>query len=813
MPSSPAEPDILDGIFAIRPCQPNMTIPSTQAIGTVSKVDSKPTEMSADRSNSASARPTNKGDPLQLLHLPLDILKDIVREIPHTNDLTSLALTCSALHALAIPCIYARFDIVWPDTPSHSEARQGVDALTPQYTRKFSLGNGPDEWIKEYLINRESGKMLGTLVALSLARMPNLQSFVWDMPTGILRDCWLALSSLGEGKPNGESSLESIWIRFHDNKEVITNPDWVPQPVPEHLSKCTSSSSTPLIWSYQNIEYPSFSVLPPLRSVNVMNIDEIAYFEELSVLLARSIDSLRKLRIGIARRVPHEGFASTVTDLVSLARDADLSTTYRGGLDLLLGKVCGANKRKNETSMAVLAPEKLSSDSSLKHDMSNTARPIPSAKHSATSGWFSQSHAPTISSQSDMTSPMNLDSTADPAGVLSGLVMKAIPTMPLGHRPFSNVVSAVPSPDTLAATANPPPDVTNTTDKGKQAWPPSVRKYVMRSLMEEKTTSDVKATEVEQKLKQTIQQSIEAGTLTTVDWDNLPLPQAMIRTERDRANNAQMPVNAILLNGNPIPLDGDHKVEAHSGGLPSNSSSLDGLVNTRHQIQGQAAQGKATTLCPTASPLSEEQKQLRLEVLELETVFLSVPALLSAIDWSVLTTLTLLHCDNHEQLWKALRRTFAPRMTSLTAPDVSKPLSRLNISQPARFTSTLASEYRLNLRRIHTDTVSLALIQFLKETLAPNSLEWLFLQDGGVVTSEQLGVRESYASTVTVDQIFRGPLRRHRSSLKKIVIDSAGLGPTRWRKWKVDREILTYVVSGKMGALREVAFCLDYKDW
>lgn len=642
--------------------------------------------------------------------------------------------------------------------------------------------------------------MLGTLVALSLARMPNLQSFVWDMPTGILRDCWLALSSLGEGKSNGESSLESIWIRFHDNKEVITNPDWIPQPAPEHLSKCTTSSSTPLVWSYQNIEYPSFSVLPPLRSVNVMNIDEIAYFEELSVLLARSIDSLRKLRIGIARRVPHEGFASTATDLVTLTRDANLSTDYRGGLDVLLSKVCGANKQKNEPSMAVHAREKLSSDSSLKHGMSATARPIPSANH----GWFSQSHAPIISSQSDMTIPTNLDSTPDPAGVLSGLVMKASPTMPLGHRPLS-MVSAGPSPDTSAATAHPPPHLTNSADKGKRAWPPSVRKYVARSIADENMMSDVERAEVEQKLKQTIQQSVEAGTLMAIDWDNLPLPQAMIRTERDCGNNVQLPANTALLNDNPIPLHGAHKVKAHSGSLPSNSSSLDGQVD--------AAQAKATNLCPTSNPTIQEQKQLRLEVLELETMFLSVPTLLQAIDWSVLTTLTLLHCDNHEQLWKAFRRTFAPRMTSLTSPDVSKTLSRRNISPHARITSTLTSEYRLNLRRIHTDTVSSALIHFLKETLAPNSLEWLFLQDGGVTTSEHSKIREPYASTVTVDQIFRGPLRRHRCSLKKLMIDSAGLGSTRWRKWKVDREILTYIVSGKMGALREVAFCLDYKDW
>ena len=53
-----------------------------------------------------------------------------------------------------------------------------------QFTKKFSLGNGPADWVQEYLVTKESGKMLGTLVALSLARMPNLESFVWDMPTG-----------------------------------------------------------------------------------------------------------------------------------------------------------------------------------------------------------------------------------------------------------------------------------------------------------------------------------------------------------------------------------------------------------------------------------------------------------------------------------------------------------------------------------------------------------------------------------------------------------------------------------------------------
>ena len=43
-----------------------------------------------------------------------------------------------------------------------------------QFTKNFSLGNGPADWVAEYLVTKESGKMLGTLVALSVARMPNL---------------------------------------------------------------------------------------------------------------------------------------------------------------------------------------------------------------------------------------------------------------------------------------------------------------------------------------------------------------------------------------------------------------------------------------------------------------------------------------------------------------------------------------------------------------------------------------------------------------------------------------------------------------
>ena len=59
-------------------------------------------------------------------------------QITDTNDLTSLALTCSTLNNLATPWIYSHFNIAWPDPHSPSASSQAVDALT--YARQLVIG-------------------------------------------------------------------------------------------------------------------------------------------------------------------------------------------------------------------------------------------------------------------------------------------------------------------------------------------------------------------------------------------------------------------------------------------------------------------------------------------------------------------------------------------------------------------------------------------------------------------------------------------------------------------------------------------------
>ncbi|KAF2121828.1 hypothetical protein BDV96DRAFT_639912 [Lophiotrema nucula] len=678
--------------------------------------------------------------PLRLLDLPVDILKEIIHQLPHTNDLTSLALCHSAFHRLTIPCIYSRFDIVWPDESTHTEPRAGVDALTyglatlvmgedafphqtrhrqsataqrrphtsstapypiprrrfgnyyAQFTKKFSLGNGPAAWVQEYLISKEGGKMLGTLVALAIARMVNLETFVWDMPTGVLRDVWLALSSLADRTDGEECRLERLWIRWHDN--TLDSPAPAPPP-PMVLNNIPPPPNTthasgvglvqapvvvpmhypaPAVSAIDRVEHPTFSVIPPLKSLSVLDIDELPYLDEMSILVARSQRKLRELRVGIA---PH-------------AQQRDWVTAWEGD-------------------------------------------GIQQVDHHAT--W------PAASSISEKR-----------LGGVLGILVGRVFDMRQNDDVVKPVVSADVPVDGLAAAASKiaplnslPPTWTATLPDREPDYSPEPA---------DNAPDDPAVQEGVSLLNDIEQPSPENLPHTGATLDG-PFESPVLDVQRPRTP----PVPTVRINSS------SSEDQAHASDEP------------------------------------DLKAKLRLEVLELERVPLSVSVLLKALDWSLLTTITLLNCNNHEQLWKSLRRTYSPRP--------AYPNGSPSSSKAYRASYTLRSEYGLNLKKIHTNTVSPSLISFLKETLAPNTLEVLFLQEG-----------RTYSSTVAVDAIFRGPLRRHRASLKKLMIDSSERGSdghtttsSRWRRWMVNREIITFVTSGRMTSLRELAVSIDYRDW
>ncbi|KAI0535709.1 hypothetical protein GGR58DRAFT_478206 [Xylaria digitata] len=370
-----------------------------------------------------------KGVPLTLLDLPVDVLRLIVNEVTYTNDLIALAVTHSALYELAVPNIYSRFDIVWPDNTAAPQSSKSVDALSyglatlclpsrfaeaakrsrgtgvgkskvshrlannkhAKYIRKFSIGDGPSEWTSEYLITKESGKMLGTLVAIAVAKMINLESFVWDMPTGVLSDVFMALSSLEDER--GQSKLERVWVRWHDSSSTTpssssasspttTLPPPPPPPPIFHalppggaMSNSTGNyipvnvdDATPQPKSYAQscVEYPTFSVLPPIKSLTVLDIDDLSYLDEMSVLIERSASHLQELQVGISKRAsnlhdftqPWDGSnLQQVDHEAKWPGENRIPTTRLGGvLGVLVGRIYDIRRKPSPKSHEEPAP-------------------------------------------------------------------------------------------------------------------------------------------------------------------------------------------------------------------------------------------------------------------------------------------------------------------------------------------------------------------------------------------------------------------------------------------------------------------------
>lgn len=641
----------------------------------------------------ASTAPTVREKPLQLLDLPEDILQSVLAHVTHTNDLTALALTHSTLHDLVIPHIYSRFDIVWPEANSHVETRVGVDALTyglatlvmandvfgetsypqkvpgagkrdprkirrgnhfAQYTKKFSLGNGPAEWVSEYLITKEGGKMLGTLVALAIGRMRNLETFIWDMPTGVLRDVWLALASLGNRDDGKECRLDKIWVRWHENTEgsplasppPLLGPGHQPQAPPNIPAILTGTVNALFqVPPYPRVEFPTFSILPALKSLTVLDIDEISYVEEMSVLIENSLHKLRELRVGVADHAQYDFWTMPSEERRAVPPSLiphDRKTHLRGGIfGILIHRFCELKQGSTHNSGAPANPM------------------VPKAA-------FEESEAHAI-----------------------------------------------------------------------------------------------------RDIKETAEQELDA-----VDEIGRSLSEQQLEDQ-------SVPDTPTL----------------H-------------VVKRRNQIASEPSAIPAKRPQASTEPEATPRRRMALDSLDLERVFLSVSALSRGLDWTRLTSLTLLGCRNHENLWKELRWRYLPPSRPRSSSAVSRSLSIGSVLSPRNFTPSSSiprDEYQLNIKRIHTDTVSHALIAFIKDALAPDSLECLFLQDN-----------ISCKSSVTVDTIYKGAIRRHRGSLRKLLLDSDSRKgedrPTSWRKWVLNREILGCITSGKM-RLRELSLAIDYKDW
>lgn len=508
------------------------------------------------------------------------------------------------------------------------------------------------------------------------------------MPTGVLRDIWIALASLGDYRP---SKLEKLWIRFHDNKAALhdaglltpnrsTNgshatPASTPEAIPPpsecpRLMEPRHYGVNKIVWTDHHVEQPNFSTMPPLRSLTVLDIDEARYLVELSVLLGRSLVSLRELRIGMA---------PTMYIPPCIQADPKAAALFSGGIfTLLMCNICDQYNAQNTMGMK-------SKDGT--HGKASTELPSQMKK---------SVHVPTSCSN------MQINDT-------------------------NNIVSASPATETAAVVPSP-----------------------------------------------------------VVGMDA---------------------IDPALFGQSPAPTDGPMVSQADMAATATQTEVKDeenGEHDDYNGVDYEAA---------SSDDVYASIEKLKLEVLELERLTRLVPRVLCrSIDFTVLTNLTLLQCGDQSVLWDRLKTEFAPRKSLVISLPTreSKPVAPQSRLRRKTSSNSLTKrvEYRLNLKRIHTDAVTSSLISFLKTTLAPNSLEWMFLQD-----------TSTFISPVTLEAIYRGPLRHHRASLSKVMIDSAyelmsGRAPVQAaRKWTLNRDVVSFITSGKMNKLRELSMAMEYKDW
>lgn len=590
-----------------------------------------------------------------------------------------MCLTCWSLHHLAVPQIYSRFDIVWPDAVTGGD-RVGVDALThglatltnvtargnnhARWVKKFSLGNGPKEWVSEYNINKEGGKMLGTLVNLAIARMQALETFSWDMPTGILRDVFMSLHDLND-------TLKNVHVRFHDNKD--THP-----PTSQDPSR--------------RVETPTFKGFTGLRSLSVLDVDEPQYLEEMSYAVEASVDSLRELKIGVGENT---------TALRRWIRDSDdleNNGASSGSQDDVVGGILGIifqrivnledNWRKRKTSKS--------------EETSTSVSDIATAAVETAEAVVMTSAAPAAV----YLNPVDVSAGVD--GVAAGEPATLVDIATVGDEAVE-----LASDDTV---------VELTLQDGIDDDEPTLPNEIL----------------------------VDISTPDTESAEDTPTPapkELIVRTEVTK-------------------------------------------VKTYEESQPPA--------------------QLKLTTLALERVPISVSILVNThtIDWTLLQNLTILNCFHHERLWKALKRRFTPfanhtSHASLSSSHLKNGIHTTLTSSRRSGPPAKNSDYKMRLKKLHTDCVTPVLISFIKETLPPNSLEILFLQEKNNQTNVQM------------DSIFTA-IKRHRRSLKKLLVDSESdeMGdPGLNYKWTFTKEQLAFVSSGRMPNLKEFGLTTEYKDW
>ncbi|SPN99873.1 related to leucine permease transcriptional regulator [Cephalotrichum gorgonifer] len=107
------------------------------------------------------------------------------------------------------------------------------------------------------------------------------------------------------------------------------------------------------------------------------------------------------------------------------------------------------------------------------------------------------------------------------------------PAAHYAYAPPSQQAQVAPTPPPVATPSTASAQSTPQPQSSRIEWPASVRSYVQRTFLERNHDPSIQKSELEAKLKEVITHAKDSGQLYGLDWDNMPLPQALIREQRE----------------------------------------------------------------------------------------------------------------------------------------------------------------------------------------------------------------------------------------------------------------------------------------
>ncbi|KAI1333258.1 SAC3/GANP/Nin1/mts3/eIF-3 p25 family-domain-containing protein [Xylariaceae sp. FL0255] len=128
--------------------------------------------------------------------------------------------------------------------------------------------------------------------------------------------------------------------------------------------------------------------------------------------------------------------------------------------------------------------------------------------------------------------PQTMTAAYTPVSVRSGFGQTYQPPPPPSQQyPYS----APANPQQPSITMSSPPPAPSQQQQQKFDWPQSVRNYVQRTFQASNDIAGIERHEKEARLKDIITAEQQKGTMFSINWDEMPLPQQLIQRERQQA--------------------------------------------------------------------------------------------------------------------------------------------------------------------------------------------------------------------------------------------------------------------------------------